>query len=165
MRIAFACPECDATTQTNVTPETGSLECVHCHHQWETPTGAFEGEKLERCLACGGGELFIRKDFSQRLGIILIATAATISSIFYWYRMHYWALGTLFVGAAVDLALYNIVGNLLQCYRCHSEYRGMPGLEQYEPFNLEVHERYRQQAIRLKEAEQAQASVKSPAVK
>ena len=160
MKVAFACPECDATTQTNITPGTGDLECAHCHHQWVAPSEAFAGEKLERCLVCGGGDLFIRKDFSQRLGILLIATAATISTIFWAYRMHYWALGTLFVGATVDLVLYNIVGNLLQCYRCHAEYRAMPGLEQYEPFSLEVHERYRQQAIRLQEAERAQAAVK-----
>lgn len=157
MKVAFACPKCDKTTQQEFTPSACSLDCSHCHHHLDSPADPFEGTELKRCLVCGGSELFIRKDFSQSLGITLIVVAGVISSIFWAYYMVYWALGTLFVGALVDLMLYNLVGNLLECYRCHAQYRALPGLEQYSPFDLEVHERYRQQAIRLREAERAQA--------
>ncbi len=58
----------------------------------------------------------------------------------------------LFATAAVDFVLYFFTGNALQCYRCQAEYRGVEGLEKHEPFNLETHERYRQQAARLAQA-------------
>jgi hypothetical protein len=46
--------------------------------------------------------------------------------------------------------LYLTVGNVLHCYRCQAQYRGVPGLENHQPFNLETHEKHRQQEIRLK---------------
>ena len=57
----------------------------------------------------------------------------------------------LFVSAAVDFVLFFTVKNLLQCYRCHCEYRGVAGIDQFAPFSLETHEKYRQQAARMAE--------------
>jgi hypothetical protein len=155
MKVAFACPHCDQTSQTPISTETGELRCDHCGHVLPTPEDAFQGEKLSRCLCCGSHELFIRKDFSQRLGVAIIATgfvAATITWAMYWRIATYLIL---FGSALLDVVLYFTVNNLLECYRCHAQYRGLPGLESYEPFSLEVHEKYRQQEIRLREAERA----------
>jgi len=38
---------------------------------------------------------------------------------------------------------------LVQCYRCQAQYRGVPGLESHGGFNLETHEKHRQQRLRL----------------
>jgi hypothetical protein len=62
----------------------------------------------------------------------------------------------LFATALIDVILYFAVGNVLQCYRCQAQYRGIPGLENYTGFNLETHEKHRQQKIRL--AEQTKSS-------
>ena len=43
--------------------------------------------------------------------------------------------------------------NLLQCYKCNSEFRGFDDSPEYQPFNLEVHEKYHQQRVRLERAE------------
>jgi hypothetical protein len=102
--------------------------------------------------------MFIRKNFSQRLGIVVITIGVIVSTLFVAYHRHIAAMITLFSFAALDFVVYFLVGNLLECYRCHAQYREMPGLEQYEPFDLEVHERYRQQSIRLKQAERARSS-------
>ena len=59
----------------------------------------------------------------------------------------------LAASALIDVLLYQIVGNALVCYRCEAHYRFLPGLEQYAPFDLEIHERYRQEAARLKDSE------------
>lgn len=155
MKVAFACPHCDATTQVEFTAVTRELKCAHCAQTIDVPADAVAGEKVERCLVCGSKELFIRKDFSQRLGVAIIATGFIASTITWFY---YWRIATyciLFGSALLDVVLYFMVSNLLECYRCHSQYRGIPGLEAYEPFSLEVHEKYRQQEIRTREAERA----------
>lgn len=155
MNVAFACPHCDATTQAEFTAQTRTLACDHCQRALPVADEAVDGEKVERCLACGSRELFIRKDFSQRLGVAIIAVGFIASTIT-WF--HYWRIATyciLFGSALLDVVLYFTVSNLLECYRCHSQYRAVPGLETYEPFSLEVHEKYRQQEIRTRQAERA----------
>ena len=64
----------------------------------------------------------------------------------------------LFASALIDVVLYLTMGNVLECYRCHAQYRGLPGFKQYEQFDLEAYERHRQQAIRLQEAQQRSRS-------
>ena len=83
--------------------------------------------------------------------------AAVTSSIAWGYHMQYLTYGILFTAALLDLGLYFSVGNLLQCYRCHAEYRGLECLDSGAAFSLETHERYRQQAIRTLEAQTPQA--------
>ena len=63
-----------------------------------------------------------------------------------------WTYAVLFATALIDVVLYLAVGNLLQCYRCQAQYRGLGGLEGHQPFDLETHEKHRQQTIRLKQA-------------
>ena len=104
------------------------------------------GSQLNRCLICGNTELFIRKDFSQRLGLLIIIIGFTASSIA-WYN--YWTYTTYLI--LFGLVLYSLVGSLLQCYRCHSQSRGL-ATENHQNFDLEVHERHRQQAARLAES-------------
>jgi hypothetical protein len=155
LNIAFACPKCDQTTQVGFTPTTAELPCAHCGYVLPPTSGALQDDKLTRCLCCGSEELFVRKDFSQRLGITIIVVGLIVSTIFWWNYMRMATYATLFATALLDLALYFIVGNLLECYRCHAQYRGLPQLEQYDAFSLEVHEKHRQQAIRLREAGQS----------
>lgn len=155
LNIAFACPKCEQTTQAAVSPETTELRCARCDYVLPSTTGALQEGKLTRCLCCGSPELFVRKDFSQRLGVTIIVVGFLISTIFWWNYMPLASYATLFATALLDLVLYFLVGNLLECYRCHAQYRGLPELEQYGPFSLEVHEKHRQQAIRLREAERS----------
>jgi hypothetical protein len=111
---------------------------------------------VHRCLACGGSELFARKDFSQRLGVTIVVLGLAASCI-PWY-FHYWyaTYAILFGTALLDVVLYFVMGNVLECYRCRAQYRGVEGLDEHGGFRLEVYERYRQQAARL---EQSQAAI------
>ena len=113
------------------------------------------GGHLESCLVCPSGELFVRKNFSPRLGLLIVAVGITAATVTWALRWPYATYGILAVSALLDLLLYQFVGNLLQCYKCRSEYRGLEGLETYNAFSLETHERFRQEAARLKEAESA----------
>ena len=108
-------------------------------------------QRVTRCLVCPSTELFVRKDFSQKLGVGIVVCGFIISSIFWYYRMPFWTYGVLFATALIDVILYVLVGNVLHCYRCQAQYRGVPGLDNHEPFSLETHEKHRQQQIRLKQ--------------
>ncbi|MCP3693275.1 MAG: hypothetical protein GY917_13835 [Planctomycetaceae bacterium] len=156
MNVTYLCPQCEQATRSELSLETSTIMCHACQHQPPLASQALQGgpetdqAQLQHCLICGNEDLFIRKDFSQRLGILIIAIGFTASSIA-WY--HYWTNTSyliLFCSALLDLALYSIVGNLLRCYRCNSEFRGLSG-ENHSHFDLELHERYRQQAARLAE--------------
>lgn len=152
MEVTYACPRCDRTVRKAVAKfEEGLCEatvtCDHCSAVRTlplTPTG-----HLAHCGVCGGGELYVRKDFSQRLGVMIVVAGFVLSSIAWYFYWVYATFAILFATALIDVVLYLWVGNMLQCYRCQAEYRGVPGLEEHEPFSLETHERYRQQAARL----------------
>jgi len=57
--------------------------------------------------------------------------------------------GILFATALIDVVLYLVVPDALMCYRCGATYRLGSGTGGHGPFNLETHERYRQQAARM----------------
>ncbi len=154
MNIVFRCPHCDQTNQVEFGPETSNVVCPSCQQTWPT-AGVVQNETLARCLVCPSTELFIRKDFSQSLGIVIVVAGIIVSSIFWAYYMPYWTYAVLFATALIDVVLYFAVGNLLQCYRCQAQYRGVPGLENHAGFDLETHEKHRQQKIRLAEQRQA----------
>ena len=120
---------------------------------------------LERCTICGSPELYYRKQFNQRLGLAIIALGSTLSTIAYYYHNLFWTFLILFVFAGVDLLFYIFMRNLLQCYKCNSEFRGFEDSPEYQPFNLEVHEKYHQQRVRLERAQKEQAWLEQQAAR
>jgi hypothetical protein len=156
MNVIFRCPTCDQPATAEFGPNSLEITCSRCGAQFPVPTGSVTEKQITQCLICPSTELFIRKDFPQVLGVAIVVLAAVISSVFWYLHMPWWTYGTLFTAAFVDLVLYIFVGNQLQCYRCQAQYRGVPGLENHEAFDLETHEKYRQQAARLAEANKGQ---------
>jgi NAD-dependent SIR2 family protein deacetylase len=152
MNVAFACPKCDQTVQVELSDDVSQLACSHCEYTLNAAAGAISQGEVHRCLVCGGNELFVRKNFSQRLGVTIVVLGFVASSVTWYLHQVEATFGILFATALIDVVLYLCVGNLLQCYGCRSEYRGVAGLDQHEPFDLEVHERHRQQAARLAES-------------
>jgi len=154
MNVAFRCPHCHEISLAEFAAGTETISCAHCQQHWQTG-GAVQNDKLLRCLVCPSTELFVRKDFSQSLGIAIVVAGIVISSIFWAYHKPYWTYAVLFATALIDVVLYFAVGNVLQCYRCQAQYRGIAGLEDHAGFNLETHEKHRQQKIRLAEQQQS----------
>jgi uncharacterized C2H2 Zn-finger protein len=151
MNVSFRCPHCDELSRAELSPGLAELACSHCHASWPVAADAVTARGVQKCLICPDAELFIRKDFSQPLGVAIVVAAAVISSIFWYFRMPVWTYVVLFAAAVLDLVLYFTVGNLLQCYRCQAQYRDIPGIDEHHAFELETHEKYRQQKIRLAE--------------
>ena len=154
MQVTFRCPHCDATARASLALDGSPVVCPEC----ELPLGSTtEGsDQLVRCLVCPSTELYVRKDFSQKLGVTIVVIGFVLSSIAWYYRQPLLTYGILFATALVDVVLYATVGDMLQCYRCHAQYRGLETLDRHAPFSLEPHERYRQQEIRLQAAERTE---------
>jgi DNA-directed RNA polymerase subunit RPC12/RpoP len=149
VNVTYACPSCDSGVRLPFDGETSELACPYCHDRVAIPADAVEGMRIRRCLTCPSTDLFVRKDFPQRLGVALVAVGIIGSSIA-WYHMDvYWTFGILFATALIDVLLYALVGDALMCYRCQTQYRGVEEMDSHGGFDLETHEKYRQLAARI----------------
>lgn len=152
MWIVFECPACHVNSLVEVVGETTDLRCPAC--SWQRPIAAENrsGNEPASCLACGCEDIWRQKDFPQRVGVLMVAIGALVSTIFWWFMMPEWAIGVLLLFALLDGVLYTLMRDVLVCYRCGSRHRHAPLDGRHERFNLETHERYRQEAIRLEDA-------------
>ncbi len=94
----------------------------------------------------------MRKDFPQGLGVTIVTVGLAASCVPWYFHNWYGTFALLFATALLDVVLYLVMGDMLQCYRCHAQYREAPGLDKHEAFRLETHERHRQQRARLANA-------------
>jgi hypothetical protein len=132
-----------------VAPTDARLECPRCQQSIEIPQGALADGQVRRCLVCPSTDLYVRKDFPQRLGVGIVAVGILASCVTWGMTMPIATFGILFATALIDVVLYLIVPDALMCYRCGATYRMTDGTGGHGPFNLETHERYRQQAARM----------------
>jgi hypothetical protein len=113
------------------------------------PAAEIASEQPGRCLVCGCGDLWRQKDFPQGLGLLLVGLGALGSTIAWAYWRPVLAIGILMGFALADLLLYTLMKDVLVCYRCRARHRNAHLDEEHPRFNLEVAERYRQEALRL----------------
>ncbi len=151
MNITYACPSCHEGVRTHFETDTPELECPHCLGRIAIDQEALEGNRVKSCLVCPSTDLFVRKDFPQRLGVGLVVVGIVGSSIAWLYFNLLWTYGILFATALIDVVLYTIVGDALMCYRCQAQYRGVQEMDTHGQFDLETHEKYRQLEARLEQ--------------
>ena len=155
MNVSFQCRQCEQPVRVDVDASTREFECPACQTKYPvTATSQSPDGQLKECFVCGCQELFVRKDFNQRLGVTIVVIGLLASFVAWGAYYRYLSYAILFGTAFIDLVLYFTVKNMLQCYRCEACFRGLSGLDQFEPFDLETHEKFRQQAIRLAQARQ-----------
>src|SRR5688572_5747311 len=111
MNVTFACQNCDAASRAEVLFGDTAIQCSHCEQAIAVPEDAFDGQQLEHCLVCPSRDLFVRKDFPQRLGVGLVGLGIVGSSIAWAYSHLLLTFGTLFATALIDVVLYLIVPN------------------------------------------------------
>jgi len=149
VKLRFACPACNAPAGID-SPGPHPWTCSACGHVVDRPDEPLTTDgKLACCGLCGNAELYRRKDFPQWLGMTLLTAACTaffvLAVIFYQYTAA-WAV--LLGSAAFDgLLYYAIVGDVVVCYRCGCQHRGLPS-RAFDPFELATGERYRQERLR-----------------
>jgi len=131
MTVVFGCRECGKAVELDPgdagpCPRCGASNTLATH----------EGERLEGCLACGCSELYRHRDFNQKLGLVLLA----LGVIAWWLLKSFWPM---VAAAGVDLSLFLLLPDVAICYRCKAHHRGLPGIRELPPFDLERHEHYR----------------------
>ena len=96
---------------------------------------------VERCAACSGRELFVRKDFPQRLGFVVVVVFGAAAL---WAFRTSVITGWLILAAAVviDLVIYGFIGRVTTCYACRAEFRGNVSNPAHEGFDLATSEKY-----------------------
>jgi hypothetical protein len=131
-----------------VTGEAGPFRwrCSHCEQGIEV-AGPID-PSLPCCAVCGSHELYKKKDFPHALGMTILVGACLASTISYWLYNKVLTWGILLGSAAFDGLLYLWVPDVVVCYRCHAHYRGTVPTPEHRPFELTIHERYRQERLR-----------------
>ena len=167
MRITYACPACQATTSIDGIENRETLDCAACGAVLPIPGDAIAGRgtpqpsRLQRCMVCPSLELFVRKDFPQRLGLAIVVAGLAASCVAWANRELLITFGILFSTALLDVLLFFFMPNCLSCYRCGARYTGdgvasdtndpADGGHQFGAFDLETHEKHRQLVARTKQ--------------
>lgn len=101
-------------------------------------------QPLTRCPKCDCRDLFVRKDFPQKLGLAIVVVAGVAFLVLAASRQRFY-LGAIVLAASVviDLVLYAIVPKITVCYRCRAEFRDVPINTEHEGYELAIGEKYR----------------------
>ena len=144
MRISVYCSEClERIPLPDRNAPSGQVACEKGHppiafaHRDPVPAGG----SPERCSRCDKAAFYRQLDFDQRLGCLILfggaAVALAVSRIF----GGVWFVPALLVLAAADFVLARRVGTVVICYRCDTEYRDVPDLTRYRPYDPHIAER------------------------
>jgi hypothetical protein len=152
MQVRCHCPSCERpVTATILSGDGGAVRCANCSWERPVPPAEIVDAAPRHCLCCGSPDLWRQKDFPQSLGILAVAAGAVLSSIAWYYRRPAWALGILVAFAALDMILYAVMPDVLVCYRCGGRHSGVKLTHEHEAYRHELGERYRQEAIKLRQ--------------
>ena len=146
MQIRFNCPTPNCVALIELDPlesAVDSIECPRCRvkHPVEIDAGLRAEGRLEKCPLCRCREFFIRKDFPQKLGLLIVIVAGVVSVATLKTNLAI-SWGVLAAAVGVDLALYLMVGKVTVCYACRAEYRGGVLNPQHHGFDLAQSEKY-----------------------
>mgnify|MGYP001605253800 CR=1 FL=1 len=146
MQIRYHCPTdgCVAIIEYEPLETSGpTMECPRCliQHSMRISDSIRRDQLVDRCVVCGGSELFIRKDFPQGLGLAVVVVFG-LAAIYYFSISVLVAWLILAVAALIDLVIYAVLGKVTTCYACRAEYRKCPLNPAHEGFDLATSEKY-----------------------
>lgn len=145
MRVRTRCPaeSCRHSFESTVDAQTRELGCPVCGRSILWNHDAVSGTNLKVCPVCACEEMFIRKDFPQRLGLAMVIVVGLASCWLFARGQLLWSLGVLVGLVLVDLAIYGFVPKITSCYRCRTEFLDAPHDPQHVGFDLATSEKYR----------------------
>ncbi len=148
MNVRVSCPRCEVLF-TIPLPASGPGECPACGNLYDLTHPAPEAA-LPSCAACGNAEMYKKKDFPHGLGMIILVGGFVVSTVF-WFNYQITLAWAVLIGTALfDTVLYFLVGDVVACYRCGAEHRGLTPAP-HPPHDQGVEERYRQERLRQQE--------------
>jgi DNA-directed RNA polymerase subunit RPC12/RpoP len=132
--IAFSCPSCGKEAIAGLD---GKGRCPHCKAEptLQLAEKTTQDKVVDRCPACGSKQLYVQRDFNQKVGIGIVALGAVLAPFTPFYS-------SLFAAALLDAALYAVLPEITVCYRCHAHLRGFARNPQHTAFDLHIAEQY-----------------------
>lgn len=146
MQVRYHCPTDGCVAIIEYEPLEGcgeTMTCPRCKvaHPMRISPSLRQDHIVDRCAICGGGELFIRKDFPQRLGLAIVVVFGLAA--IYCFTFSVLAAWTVLACAVVlDLLIYFVIGKVTACYACRAEYRRSVLNPAHEGFDLATSEKY-----------------------
>jgi hypothetical protein len=129
--VHFLCTKCEWRLARNAGEP--AAPCENCATISDVVAPS-ENAIVERCAACGHGELYFQKDFNRKTGIALVV----LGSIFV-----PWTWGLSLLGVTIlDYVVWRIVKDVIVCYECQAVHRGYPPNSALAPFDLATHDRH-----------------------
>jgi len=95
------------------------------------------------CPVCGCHELFVRKDFSQIIGLCLVFATITATAVLFAMRRVWTGFAVLAAMAALDAIICLFTHRCIVCYRCRSEAGHLPIPSDQRGWDLAIGEKYR----------------------
>jgi hypothetical protein len=145
--VTFCCPKCQQTNRLAVVAGE-AVQCAGCGWQRAAGPDDFVQGKPVRCLVCGCNDLWRQKNFSSRMGLLIVGAAILFSTIAYALWQPMLALGILMGFALLDALFYLFMRDVSVCYRCAARHTGFEPAGSHVTFDLGVAERYRQERLR-----------------
>ncbi len=147
MKLRFDCRNQDCPALIEYRPTGAGAErfcCPRCPREYTVQHSdrLLVRRALSACALCGGEELFIRKNFPQKTGLLIVVAAVLISLLSLQQHIGL-AYGVLAAAVIVDGGIYYLVGVVTVCYRCRAEYWGLPRNPEHHWFDLATSEKYR----------------------
>ena len=156
MYLTLRCPRCGRENRTPHVAVGKTIACAGGDWQREMAEEDLSDGSPRYCQVCGNHDLWRQKDFPQSLGLVAVAAGAVLSSIAWYYHWPRTALGLLMAFALADMLVFMLMPDVLVCYRCKARHRELPPSAAEHPgFSHETAERYRQEDLRRREAEQS----------
>ncbi len=146
MQIRYHCPTEDCVAIIEYEPlETcdPTMECPRCHrhHPMAITETMRKDNMVDQCAVCGSTAMFARKDFPQRVGLLIVVIFGLLA-IYFFRSSVVKAWLVLTCAGLIDLVIYLLIGRVTTCYACRAEYRKCRINPAHEAFDLATSEKY-----------------------
>lgn len=148
IQITHRCPKENCRAQLHTPADrAGRVEtkCPRCEEPivLEVDADLHENQIVRKCALCPGREFFIRRDFPQKLGLMMVIVFGLVATVFYAMENIVATFATLGGLVLIDAVIFLVVGKVTVCYRCRAEFRGMADVSEHAGFDLATSEKYR----------------------
>lgn len=146
MQIRFHCPAEGCVAIIEYAPLEGAgptMTCPRCGvaHDIHLSEPIRKQHMVDQCPICRGTEMFVRKDFPQRIGLLIVVVFG-LASIYFFRTSVLTAWLVLAAAVVVDLVIYGCIGKVTTCYSCRAEFRGGLLNPAHEGFDLATSEKH-----------------------
>lgn len=147
MQVRYDCPTdgCVAIIEYAPLEECGAtMKCPRCsvEHPMHISEAMRTQGLVDQCAVCAGKELFVRKDFPQGIGMLVVVVFGLAAIYFFSQSSLLTAWGILASAILIDFLIYRLIGHVTACYACRAEYRQYNPSDENDAFDLATSEKY-----------------------